>query len=531
MSLKFWLSFFAFAFICLFLAFLAGFSLKQFLDIPLERSLLKKSVKLQGFLYLERLNKKLNVLIKEGERIQSAKEIKAGSPFFAWAALAPSVKRKRVYMDEDQIPSSLINLQPIDSSFEGQAVPSKKGLTPLERKTKQALIRLSQINSFPDGAQGFQFQAIGERQPLIFFALAYGEGKRRWTAFLKEDRGFFKLPRLEDKTNKSQEAFVLDSEGRIFFHSKNSGIFKRLPKKSPIRKSLKELSQKPSLRGGFLQTDQAKGSGKIYYLQKWGKGNLFLIVRLDFSPSFLRLPFLSSKGSYWMGWGLGGAVFLVFFLLFALKLSSLASAYKFLKLAVMSFGKIGLFPPVDSVKNPLLYFYSNRRSFLNNRAGEDQAGQKAPSESLNFQDIVRQEAESLKNKYPRLNIKEEFDFDVRVFGFEKFARLIVREMALNAVEAMGGLKEPEMELSLKEEKENLAFSVRDYGAGAVDKNYKKLFRVYYSTKSQPGVGLTVIQSIVQANGGSVEISSPKGGGLKVCVRLPLKCFLKNHLHP
>ena len=79
-------------------------------------------------------------------------------------------------------------------------------------------------------------------------------------------------------------------------------------------------------------------------------------------------------------------------------------------------------------------------------------------------------------------------------------------------------------MSLKGDEKNLIFSVRDYGAGVQDKNRKKLFRVYYSGKSQLGVGLTLIQSIIQANEGSIDLSSPKGGGLKVDVSLPLKCF-------
>ena len=117
--------------------------------------------------------------------------------------------------------------------------------------------------------------------------------------------------------------------------------------------------------------------------------------------------------------------------------------------------------------------------------------------------------------------------NTKVFGFERFLRTILHELLLNGVEAMGSLKELKLDVSLQKEQSNLIFCVRDYGVGVSDQNYNRLFEMYYSTKSQLGVGLNLVQSLVKANGGDLQFSSPKGGGLKVCVHLPLKSFLKN----
>lgn len=561
MNIKFWTPFFLSILICLFLAFFAGFLLKKFLDIPREESLLKQSVKLDNLLALEKLNKKLSFLIKEGERIQGEGRISSDSPFFA-IVLSDSLKpEKKVYIAEDQLSLALISQkQKYPSSkeqskkkpdAESESKKAAKDQTSLEME--KALVKLSQIDSFPEDSKGFQFQVLkpkGGKNFFILFTQFDNQGGKRWAAFLKGNRDFFKLVPVDsqdfnpvgsqNKEGKSQELFVLNLQGQALFHNKNSRLFKRLSKKSPLWSSLEELSQNQSLRGKYLKIHKAKRH-RAYYLKKWNGGNLFLITQQELSPSFFELPFFSSevfssffdsplfssKNIYHIAWGLGFIVFCLFFILLFLKYSSLISSYKFLRLAFLSFSKTGMFPPVSSAKNPLLYFYNNRRLFLNNRLEENQDSQ-TPSESLNFQDIVKEEMEKLKNKYPRLTVKEEFGFDVKVFGFGKFVRLMVRELLINALEAMGGLQEPKLDLSTAEEKENLVLSVRDYGPGVKSKDYKKLFRVYYSTKSQLGLGLSVVQSIVQANEGSVELSSPKKGGLKVCIRLPLKCFLKNH---
>jgi len=554
MNIKFWAPFFLSVFICFFLAFFAGFSLKKFLDIPQKEFLLKQSVKLDSLLSLEQLYKKLSFLIKERARIQIEGEINPDSPFFA-LVLSDSLKpEKKVYIAKDQILLSstnegqipLFSQEPNGKKSEAETKSKKAFKDQAFLEMEKTLIKLSQIDSSSEHFEDFQFQILkveGEKRFFILFTQFDNQGGKLWAGFLKGNRDFFKLTFMDsqNKEGKSRELFVLNLQRRVLFHNKNSRLFKRLSKKSPLWDSLEELSQNQSLKGNYLKTHKVK-KYRLYYLQKWNRGNLFLITQQELSSSFFALPFFSSeffssffnspfflsKNVYFIGWGVGFAVFCLFFILFFLKYSSLVSSYRFLRLAFLSVSKTGVFPPVSSTKNPLLYFYNNRRLFLNNWLEENQNSQTKPSESLNFQEVVKQEVEKLKNKYPRLVIQEEFGFDVKIFGFEKFARFIVRELLINALEAMGGLQKPKLDLSITEEKENLVLSVRDYGPGVRSKDYKKLLRLYYSTKSQLGLGLSVVQSIVRANKGSVELSSPKEGGLRVCIRLPLQCFLKSH---
>ena len=524
---RFWPAFFISISVCFILVFLAGFSLTIFREAQLKQSLLKKSVQLDGLLSLKKLNKKLDFLIKETQQGQDQEKISSESPFFALVFVNQSQVEK-IYIAEDASRLS------IKSQEENQPAVLQKNEspfhTPLEKR--KILIELSRMASSQPISDGFQFKILhsaGKKQPFILFIAPLDENKQ-WLAFLKENKDFFKLLTFasKGKKDKNREVFSVNSQGRIIFHNKNSKIFKFLSKKSSIWKTLKKLDKEQFSGGKYLKLQKKTGYKEMYYFQKWDEGDMFLIAKTDLPPPVFFLPFLSLKDSYFIGWITGFAIFCLFFVFFCFRLVSLVSAYQFLKRAFMSFGKTGWFPSVDTLRNPLLYFYDNRRLFFDKTKNEDQDNEETKSRSANFQEIIKQELEKLKSKFPRLIVKKEFDFDVRVFGFERFLRVIVHELLWNALEAMGGLKEPKLDISVKKEGDLLVFSLRDYGTGIHEKDYKKLFRLYYSTKSQLGLGLNLVQSIVQSNEGDIELSSPKEGGLKVCIRLPLKCFLKNH---
>ena len=545
MSVQFRFSLFISVLACLLLAFFAGFFLTKSHEGRLKQNLLKQSLKVDSFSYLDQIRKKWTLLLQEGNRIQHDKSIRDKSLFFAFVA-HESDKEPEVYTAGDQ--TSFLNVQEQNPKTPEKRKGSEKELNVNsqqgEKLDQQAadqgeeyrlkLVKLSRID-FSQNApgEGYQFKVIeapGEEQPFVLFVKMFSKEKY-WVGFLKKDREFFQLssPAAKGTRGVNREVFSTDYQGRVFFHNEESGLFKKLSKKSPLWKSLKEFSERPSLQSRFLKTRKKSGLREMYCLRKGKEGNMIVITQADFQPSFFALPFFSlSKNSYSVFLGLSFLAFFLFFIFFFFKISALFNSYKFLKMAFLFFDKSGVFPPPKHLKNPLLYFYNNRQPFLSKKEDTGGKGEEKHSGSLSFQDIVGQELEKLKLKYPQFTVKKEFDYFVKVFGFEKFVRTIVRELLLNALEAMGGVREPRLDLSLKRDGKKLIFSVRDYGAGVPNQNPKKLFRVYYSGKSQLGVGLTLIQSIVQANGGSIELSSPEGGGLKVDVFLPLKCFLKNH---
>lgn len=492
MKFSFWLAFS----VSFLLLFCAGFFLSGFYFLPLEQSLLKKTIKLDSLLYSKQLDRKLNFLIKEAQKIEYQKQISPRSPFFVFAISKPFA----VYVDEQLIPS-----------------PDKKNI----------LAELSKLTSSPALSEGFQLKKLKtfkNNQEFVIFVKAFDKNKR-WLVFLKDNKSFFKLssPTIKDKKFQSKEFFAVNTQGQVFFRDKGFKFFKKLSSKPSVWKSLKELSKNQSLKGRYLKPSKKTGSNEMYYLQKWDEGGLFLITKINFFSSILL-----SESFYWIICFSLLAGFFILFIWLCFKFFSCVSAYQFLKMAFLSFTKTGVFPPTSNSKNPLLYFYNNRQVFLKDKNKEDPNNKKSESISLNLREIIKQELEKLKSKFPRMLVKEEYNFDVKVFGFEKFLRVIIRELLLNALEAMGGSREAKIDISTKEEGDHFILSVRDYGTGINNKDYKKPFQMYYSTKSQVGSGLNLVQSIIQANAGSIEMLAPEGEGLEVCVTLPLNCFLRNH---
>jgi signal transduction histidine kinase len=67
----------------------------------------------------------------------------------------------------------------------------------------------------------------------------------------------------------------------------------------------------------------------------------------------------------------------------------------------------------------------------------------------------------------------------------------------------------------------LNVSVKDDGEGIGKEQLKKIFDLYYTTKSNgTGLGLPVTRRIIQANGGHIQIDSKPGQGTRVSITLP-----------
>lgn len=266
-------------------------------------------------------------------------------------------------------------------------------------------------------------------------------------------------------------------------------------------------------------TRKSKKNQVLYYLQEWKGANLLLIAKKEIPLSFFDI--LIGEGNQFL-WLVSLALLLLVGLMFIFyfKLAGLFQAYDFLKSSVISYSKVGPFLK-DSSKNPFLAFYRNRWEILKPAPLKDSNPQET---ACQLKDLVKKEIEKLKLKYPHLILKEDFQTDIKMFGFQNFFRTIFNELLLNATQSMGSMKEQKIDLLLKEEDQHLILSIKDYGSGL--KEHEKAFEIYYSTKSQLGAGLNLVQSIVVANQGEIELIPQEEGGLLALVRLPLSCFLK-----
>jgi len=90
----------------------------------------------------------------------------------------------------------------------------------------------------------------------------------------------------------------------------------------------------------------------------------------------------------------------------------------------------------------------------------------------------------------------------------------------NAFQAMpdGGI----LGITLKASSEHLAISFRDTGVGIAPEDFGRIFKAYHTTKAEgSGLGLMIVQRIIQDHGGQIELVSKPDEGTRFTILLPL----------
>jgi len=70
--------------------------------------------------------------------------------------------------------------------------------------------------------------------------------------------------------------------------------------------------------------------------------------------------------------------------------------------------------------------------------------------------------------------------------------------------------------------DGVSISFRDEGPGVPPEIKSKLFDPFFTTKTRgTGIGLAIVDRIVEAHGGHISVDNPPGGGAKFCIWLPV----------
>ncbi len=98
----------------------------------------------------------------------------------------------------------------------------------------------------------------------------------------------------------------------------------------------------------------------------------------------------------------------------------------------------------------------------------------------------------------------------------------VQNLVDNAVTAVQGVGEVEVETALVDGGRHARISVSDRGPGIPAAEREKLFMPYYSTKAAGmGLGLAIVQEIVAEHGGSLRLEENPPRGSRFVIELPV----------
>ena len=307
------------------------------------------------------------------------------------------------------------------------------------------------------------------------------------------------------------------SSTKFFVASKKNILFKN---QESLNKNLlfKLLNVKQNKAHWYAAFPKEKRTNNLFHVYPFA--NLFLMSEQSLSEPLI--VWTSESGSWLLFCLLG---FIILSCLILIFVSPLLLAYKKIKLGFIEFSKTGEVPFLAETNNPFLYFYKNWSLLLANKKLVDKNEDSSSVLSQSFQDVLDKEVEKLRQKHVGLILKKDLHSDIKLFYFYGFMKKILREILSNALDSMGGVFPQELQVSSWEEKGHFVFSVRDQGVGLHEEDLKKPFELYYSTKNKSGVGLNVVQSLVSANKGTVELL-PLDKGVKVQVSLPFQCFLQ-----
>ncbi len=111
-----------------------------------------------------------------------------------------------------------------------------------------------------------------------------------------------------------------------------------------------------------------------------------------------------------------------------------------------------------------------------------------------------------------------------VRGREEPLRKVLNELLKNAQRSLRGRSGKEVQLLLQDAGDSVKLTIADNGIGMDRETKAQAFDPFFRAFDEPearGLGLATVRSIVQAQGGIIEISSSPGDGTKVVLQWPV----------
>jgi len=135
-------------------------------------------------------------------------------------------------------------------------------------------------------------------------------------------------------------------------------------------------------------------------------------------------------------------------------------------------------------------------------------------------EVVDLESESAKEAGVTINLLLQRDIPTFKFDARQFKEIFINlfQNAIKAIKESGTL---DVETTMADG--NVIIKVKDNGAGISEKNLKKIFSPFFSTKEGGmGLGLPIVQRIVESHGGKISCTSEVGTGTVFEITIPLE---------
>jgi len=153
---------------------------------------------------------------------------------------------------------------------------------------------------------------------------------------------------------------------------------------------------------------------------------------------------------------------------------------------------------------------------------------KYQTERTNLSDLMQKAVHLVKPDLEKNNIKCDYDFDPDlgdVFINRNQIMEMLINLIMNAVDAIGSEGgKITLKTSMEQVKKRMMvrMEVFDTGCGIDDKDKSAIFDRYFTTKETgTGLGLAVVERIVSAHNGKLEVKSQKGKGTNFVIHLPV----------
>jgi two-component system sensor histidine kinase PilS (NtrC family) len=131
-----------------------------------------------------------------------------------------------------------------------------------------------------------------------------------------------------------------------------------------------------------------------------------------------------------------------------------------------------------------------------------------------------------KNWTSKIKIIKVFSIKAKAFANKEQLRQIINNLTLNSIQSMeeGGVLSIETKMvKLEDKKEYSEIKVSDTGCGIKENDLKKIFEPFFTKKEKgTGLGLTIVNHIVDGYNGRIKIESTINKGTVCSVWLPGK---------